>query len=638
VQTLGTTPAPGHTPAPNSAENAPLAPAGTQGPWTVVNVSFTASTMLLLTDGRVMVQNENAPDWWLLSPDATGSYAQGTWAKAAPMSKGRLYYASAVLKDGRVVVLGGEYTGSAGQTEDDTAEVYDPVANTWTPIGAPPGWSHIGDASCALLPDGRLLLGSIMDARSAIWDPQTSTWVDAGTKLAASSEESWVLLPDGSILTVDCAPARAQRSELWVAGTGWIDAGQLPVPLVEASSEEIGPGLLLADGRAFFVGATGHSAFYTPSPTVGQPGTWAAGPNLPLDGSGAQVVTKDAPAALLPNGHLLLTASSEGSSGWGGPTSFFDVDPTVNPAVVATVAAAPNNAQAPYEGRLMVLPNGQVMYSQGSAQVAILDPGVTPTLPAPHITSAPSQAAAGSTFQLTGTGYSGVSQTVGYGDDAAAATNYPLVRLTNTASNAVTYARTHDHSSMGVATGTTSQTTMVTLPASLLGGTYTMVVVANGVASSSVTLQVASTTCAGCVDPSGACQAGNVAFACGAGGAACAACSANQSCTNGACVANACTGCVDAAGTCQPGTTASACGAGGAACAACSANQSCTNGACVGSSTSCAHAICATGTALVSTCDPCASQICGADSFCCDTAWDTTCVSEVSSICGQTCP
>jgi hypothetical protein len=54
--------------------------------------------------------------------------------------------------------------------------------------------------------------------------------------------------------------------------------------------------------------------------------------------------------------------------------------------------------------------------------------------------------------------------------------------------------------------------------------------------------------------------------------------------------------------------------------------------------TTCAHAICTSGTKLVSSCDPCATKVCAADSYCCSTAWDGQCVSEVTSICGKSCP
>jgi hypothetical protein len=51
----------------------------------------------------------------------------------------------------------------------------------------------------------------------------------------------------------------------------------------------------------------------------------------------------------------------------------------------------------------------------------------------------------------------------------------------------------------------------------------------------------------------------------------------------------------------------------------------------------CTHPICSTGGKLVSDCDPCVTQICGQDSYCCSTLWDSICVGEVGSICGQTC-
>lgn len=55
--------------------------------------------------------------------------------------------------------------------------------------------------------------------------------------------------------------------------------------------------------------------------------------------------------------------------------------------------------------------------------------------------------------------------------------------------------------------------------------------------------------------------------------------------------------------------------------------------------TACAHSVCTSGVKLVSTCDSCATKVCAADSFCCTGSWDSTCVSEVPSICGSTtCP
>ena len=59
----------------------------------------------LLTDGSVMFQGENTPSiWFKLTPDATGSYLNGTWTALAGFPASWNYqpfaFASAVLADG----------------------------------------------------------------------------------------------------------------------------------------------------------------------------------------------------------------------------------------------------------------------------------------------------------------------------------------------------------------------------------------------------------------------------------------------------------------------------------------------------------------------------------------------------------
>ena len=63
--------------------------------------------------------------------------------------------------------------------------------------------------------------------------------------------------------------------------------------------------------------------------------------------------------------------------------------------------------------------------------------------------------------------------------------------------------------------------------------------------------------------------------------------------------------------------------------------QSCSGG---GGGSTCSHPICSTGGKLTSSCDTCATQVCAKDSYCCGTSWDATCVAEVGTICGETCP
>jgi hypothetical protein len=82
-----------------------------------------------------------------------------------------------------------------------------------------------------------------------------------------------------------------------------------------------------------------------------------------------------------------------------------------------------------------------------------------------------------------------MSQGAAYGDDAQSATNYPIVRITNNATGHVFYSRTHDHSSMAVAfNGLVS--THFDVPAAQESGPSKLVVVANGIPSQPVAVNV----------------------------------------------------------------------------------------------------------------------------------------------------
>ncbi len=94
---------------------------------------------------------------------------------------------------------------------------------------------------------------------------------------------------------------------------------------------------------------------------------------------------------------------------------------------------------------------------------------------------------------ISGTQFNGLTQGAYYGDDLQAATNYPLVRITNNATGHIFYARTHGHSSMGVATGSSSVSTSFDVPAGIELGASMLVVVANGIPSASVNVNISNT-------------------------------------------------------------------------------------------------------------------------------------------------
>src|ERR1017187_2444657 len=132
--------------------------ASAQSPWQPVNSvpNIGAGAMALLTDGTIMVHDESGNtgtwgNWWKLTPDINGNYANGTWTQMAtmPSNYGPLYFGIAVWPDGRLLTEGGEYNfGNSSWTK--LGAIYDPLANVWTAVNPPSGWSNIGDAQTAI--------------------------------------------------------------------------------------------------------------------------------------------------------------------------------------------------------------------------------------------------------------------------------------------------------------------------------------------------------------------------------------------------------------------------------------------------------------------------------------------------------
>src|SRR6266481_3489139 len=399
--------------------------------------TFQASTMLLLTDGTVMCQQSGGVNWYRLTPDANGDYTKGTWSALAPMINTRLYYASVVLRDGRVIVGGGEYSDAGSET--NKCEMYDPLADAWSAVAPPTGWTNVGDAACALLPDGRLLVGYYTGTKTAIYDPVANSWLAGPNKGDSASEETWTLLSDQTVLTVQCS--NTPHAEKYVAAAN-------------------------------------------------QAGTWATGPTFP-NINGNTIGAKDAPGCLMPNGKVLFVGGPvDGQSGsYLPPTYFFEFDGST----MYRVPDPPNSTGIPYQGRMMMMPTGQVLFAAETNAIYCYTPDGGPDNAwRPSITSAPSIIRGGNSYTLSGRQLNGLSQTVGYGDDSAAATNYPLVRVRHLASGRVTYCRTFDHSTMGVATGTAVHSTNFRVPSGIPTGPSEICVVANGISSACLFVDVRS--------------------------------------------------------------------------------------------------------------------------------------------------
>jgi hypothetical protein len=136
-------------------------------------------------------------------------------------------------------------------------------------------------------------------------------------------------------------------------------------------------------------------------------------------------------------------------------------------------------------GRTSALPTGQLLFTDFTNNIEVFTPaGSYDPVRAPTITNAPATLQRGSTDNtVLGTQFNGLSQGAAYGDDFQSATNYPLVRLVNQATGHVFYCRTHNHSTIAVATGNKKVSTQFDVPASAETGISALFVVANGILS-----------------------------------------------------------------------------------------------------------------------------------------------------------
>jgi hypothetical protein len=455
------------------------------GSWTkvIANPPTThgVAHLQLLTDGSVLAQDSGCDatsPWYKLVPDVHGSYVNGTWRTIAPMPTGYnpLYYGSAVLPNGQFIVMGGEYNG-CNAVWTTLGAVYNPFNNKWTLMTAPVGWTSIGDAQSVVLANGKYMLANCCTKDEAILNFATKTWSPTGAgKADINDEEGWTLLPSGKLLTVDANnAANPSTSEFYDPATGkWTPGPNVTVQVADPASHELGPAVLRPNGTVFYAGGTTHNAVYH----IGT-NSWTTAPSF-----GGTLDIADGPAALLPNGNVLLDASP---GVYNSGSKFFEWDGALH-----AVPGPPNAAvDSSYYGHMVILPTGQILFADFSTDVEVYTPvGVPCAGCAPIISSVADTLTRGvKNNVITGKQFSGRSEGAAYGDDDQSATNFPLVRITDSAGKVV-YCRTHNFNS-GVSTGARVVSAQFDIPlAGIAPGAATLQVVTNGIASAAANVTI----------------------------------------------------------------------------------------------------------------------------------------------------
>ena len=472
----------------------PFKGGATSGTWKDLKNAFPGTTgpdtALLQTDGTVLMHAWCTSKWYRLTPDKKGNYSNGTWSNAGSLPSGYFpfFFASEILPDGRMIINGGEYNSSDGNCGGgawtNKGALYDNTTDTWVAVTPPAGWSQTGDAQSVVLPKLSYMLANAVTSQEAIAtiNGNNVTWTATGTgKADRNDEEGWTLLPNGKILTVDAnrgLTGAFSFTELYDPSSGsWTGGPNTTHQLVDAGSHELGPGVLRPDGTVIWFGGTPNNDIYDSGTN-----TWSTGPAFPINGYDVA----DGPAVVLPNGNVLVEASP---GVFNPPAHFFEFDGTSFTQVTDPTDATNDTS---FEGRMMMLPTGGVLYSND---------GQSPTLPVvsvytpqgkpnkawlPKIKAVATTLTRGSTNNaISGHNFNGFTFGGVYGDDVQQHTNYPIVMFTNVSTGDICFGRSHDFSTMGVF-NTKAMKAKFDVPASCEAGASMLTVSVNGIQSKGV--------------------------------------------------------------------------------------------------------------------------------------------------------
>jgi N-acetylneuraminic acid mutarotase len=271
-------------------------------------------TATLLKDGRVLVAggNDSAP----LKSAQLYDPAANTWSSAGTMSLARTGQAAALLDSGKVLVAGGmapdaDPASSTG-AYTRSAELYNPATNTWTATGDMAAARF--QPTMTVLPDGRVLVagGSGGDAASPlasaeIYDPSTGSWDTVAPMSVARAMATATLLKDGKVLVAggyDGTGELAGAEVYDAVHNTWSPTGSLADGRDSATATELQNGdVLLAGGD----GGDGHTLASAEVYDAGK-GTWHAAASM-------AAARQTAAAALLDDGTVLVTGGDDAAAG-----------------------------------------------------------------------------------------------------------------------------------------------------------------------------------------------------------------------------------------------------------------------------------------------------------------------------------
>jgi hypothetical protein len=255
----------------------------------------------------------------LLAAIAVGPAAAqgGTYAATGPMVRNRDLHTMTTLPDGKVLIAGGEDQFAIFGGWND-AEIYDPVANTFTLLSSVMGSMRL-EHTATLLANGKVLIvgGQYQDccqfngnygprpvAGADLYDPATQTFSPAGTLATGRYEHAAVRLADGRVLVtggftdINFGDSTTASAEIYDPAThSFSPTGSMTIQRAAQSM------ILLPGGKVLVVGGNGTVRAKTADLFDPATGTFTATAAPPV------FAETDAGLFLQPDGTVLVIGS-----------------------------------------------------------------------------------------------------------------------------------------------------------------------------------------------------------------------------------------------------------------------------------------------------------------------------------------
>jgi hypothetical protein len=309
----------------------------------------------------------------------------GTSSPTSPMTTGiygRTAHSATVLQSGKVLLAGGLHDvipgGGSDRQELATAELYDPVANTWTATGNMTTTRSLQSAT--LLPNGAVLVAGGDNyafqsplATAELYDPAAGTWSPTGSMATARVGQIAILLSTGKVLVIGGDNAAPWISaELFDPSVGAWTATGWP-----AFGFELQTATLLVSGKVLATASDGASEIYDPST-----GIWS------LTASTTTARTASS-ASLLPSGRVLVAGGWNAYNTVTGETYLASAevyDPrfeTWTPTASMNVARSDQTAMVLLSGKVFVVGGDSYLgvgdiYTEAAPHSAYMNPTATP--------------------------------------------------------------------------------------------------------------------------------------------------------------------------------------------------------------------------------------------------------------------